>query len=154
MVGREPGAESEGFLCLNIYTPGTGGKPCPVILWIHGGELIQDSANLYDGTTLARNNDIVLVSINYCLRIFGFLDVGRWGPKYAGSANRGYEDHIAALAWATRTVRARMRKNYERLMAWCDFLRFCYGATANRVRTGTTTCVLNKLQNYSILSLT
>jgi|TARA_B110000263_G_C15189347_1_gene455317 para-nitrobenzyl esterase len=86
-----------------------------VIFWIHGGGLIQDSANLYDGTALARNNDIVVVSINYRLSIFGFLDVSRWGPEYAGSANRGYEDQIAALARATRTLRVRMGKNYNLL---------------------------------------
>ena len=104
MIGREPGAESEDCLYLNIYTPGTDGKPRPVMFWIHGGGFIQGSGNLYDGSALARNNDIVVVSINYRLSIFGFLDVSRWGPEYAGSGSRGFEDQIAALAWVADNI--------------------------------------------------
>lgn len=103
--GREiPGEESEDCLYLNIYTPAADGKRRPVMFWIHGGAYIQGSANEYDGTRLAAENDVVVVIINYRLGIFGFHDLSRYGDAYRGSASLGFQDQIAALGWVHNNI--------------------------------------------------
>lgn len=99
-----PGDESEDCLYLNVHTPAADGARRPVMVWIHGGAYIQGSANEYDGTTLARENDVVVVAINYRLGVFGFLDLSRFGPEYAGSAARGFQDQTAALRWVRDNI--------------------------------------------------
>src|SRR5690349_9988767 len=69
-----PGQFSEDCLYLNVYTPAArssfGGRP--VLVWIHGGGLVQDGARDYDGTKLAADG-VVVVTINYRLGALGFL---------------------------------------------------------------------------------
>lgn len=74
------------------------------MFWIHGGAYIQGSANEYNGARLAADNDVVVVAINYRLGIFGFLDLSRFGDAYAGSANLGIQDQIAALRWVRDNI--------------------------------------------------
>jgi len=97
--GELPGEQSEDCLYLNIYTPAATDANRPVICWIHGGGYIQGSANEYDGSVLAREQDCVVVGINYRLGVFGFCNVSSLGDEYAGSVSRGFEDQIAALRW-------------------------------------------------------
>lgn len=94
-----PGEQSEDCLYLNVHTPAADGAGRPVICWIHGGGYLQGSANEYDGSVLAREQDCVVVTINYRLNVFGFCDVSTLGEAYAGSVSRGFEDQIAALGW-------------------------------------------------------
>lgn len=94
-----PGESSEDCLYLNIYTPKPDSTARPVMVWIHGGGYLQGSANDFDGSALAAENDVVVVCINYRLGIFGYLDLSRFGEPYIGSANLGCQDQIAALAW-------------------------------------------------------
>lgn len=93
------GTESEDCLYLNIYTPAADAARRPVLCWIHGGAYFQGSANEYDGSVIARDNDVVVVTINYRLGVFGFCNVSALGDEYQGSASRGFEDQIAALQW-------------------------------------------------------
>jgi para-nitrobenzyl esterase len=70
-----PGPISENCLYLNVYTPtlrdrSGGGRP--VLVWIHGGGLVQDGARNYDGSKLAADGTVV-VTINYRLGALGFL---------------------------------------------------------------------------------
>lgn len=93
------GDESEDCLFLNIYAPESRAAPKPVLVWIHGGAFMCGSGNDYDASTLARDNDVVVVTINYRLGIFGFLNLQGLGPEFSGSANLGIQDQIAALRW-------------------------------------------------------
>lgn len=105
LAGREiPGEFSEDCLYLNIYTPAADDKNRPVMFWIHGGAYIQGSANQYDGTALAIENDVVVVIINYRLGIFGFMDMSGFGSDYDGSAALGFQDQIAALSWVRDNI--------------------------------------------------
>ncbi|MEM9456261.1 MAG: carboxylesterase family protein [Myxococcota bacterium] len=101
-----PGEQSEDCLFLNVYAPAdmTGSKP--VLVWIHGGAFTSGSANDYEATRLVADNDVVVVTINYRLGIFGFIDLTRFGPEYAGSANLGLQDQIAALRWVANNIAA------------------------------------------------
>jgi para-nitrobenzyl esterase len=92
----------EDCLNLNVFTPGTGGSR-PVMVWLHGGGFSGGSGNwvLYEGTNLARKEDVVVVSVTHRLNLFGFLhlaDLGA-GDRFANSSNAGMQDVVAALEW-------------------------------------------------------
>ena len=103
-LGDIPGQLNEDCLYLNVYTPANDRGQRPVMVWIHGGAYIQGSANEYDGSTIARDNDIVVVAINYRLGAFGFLGLGQAGERYRGSAMLGIQDQIAALTWVQDNI--------------------------------------------------
>ena len=100
-----PGLEmSEDCLFLNIFSPGTGRGDRPVLFWIHGGSYLYGSGNDYDGSNLALQGDVVVVTINYRLGLFGFGDFSSLGEEYAGSANNGISDQITALKWVRENI--------------------------------------------------
>ena len=86
-------------LFLNIYTPGCDDKQRPVLFWIHGGAFTQGSGNEYYGGVLARQGDVVVVTINYRLGLLGFLNLEALGDEFKGSASNGFRDQILALQW-------------------------------------------------------
>lgn len=97
----KPGTpQSEDCLTLNIWTPAVDAAPRPVLVWIHGGAFSWGTArnDLYDGGTLARRCDLVVVSIQYRLGAFGWLDLSEIGGEVT-SGNNGLLDQIAALGW-------------------------------------------------------
>jgi len=59
----------EDCLYLNVYTPNLNGK-LPVMFWIHGGGFLAGHSGLF-GPEYFMDNDVVLVSINYRLGLFG-----------------------------------------------------------------------------------
>lgn len=101
-----PGEEGEDCLFLNIYVPAGGAPNKPVMFWIHGGAFIGGSGNQYDPSNLARKNDVIVVTVNYRLGIFGFLNLQRMGAGYEASANLGIADQIAALKWVNDNIAA------------------------------------------------
>ena len=104
------GPMSEDCLCLNVWTSGPGsGHKRPVMVWLHGGGYTTGSGGFtcYDGKELARNHDVVVVTVNHRLNIFGFLylaDIG--GEKYAYASNVGMLDIVAALEWVRDNIAA------------------------------------------------
>jgi para-nitrobenzyl esterase len=98
--------EGEDCLTLNVWTPGLSGRR-PVMVWLHGGAFAYGSGNraVTDGANLARRRDVVVVSVNHRLNIFGFLDLpGIGGERYAQSGNAGMLDIVAALQWVRDTI--------------------------------------------------
>ncbi len=94
--------QSEDCLTVNVFTPSLDNAARPVMVWMHGGGFSAGSGNylLYDGTNLAKKEDVVVVSVNHRLNLFGFLhlaDIG--GSKWAGATNAGIQDLVAALQW-------------------------------------------------------
>jgi para-nitrobenzyl esterase len=100
--------EGEDCLTLNVWTPGLGdGAKRPVMVWLHGGAFGYGSGNraVTDGANLARRGDVVVVSVNHRLNIFGFLqlaDIG--GEAWAHSGNAGVLDLVAALRWVRDNI--------------------------------------------------
>jgi para-nitrobenzyl esterase len=107
MVQQAP--VGEDCLKLNVYTPAVGprsGKRA-VMVWFHGGGYMAGSGNAtsYDGTNLARKQDVVLVSVTHRLNHFGFLYLGDlFGEAYADSGNVGMLDCVAALSWVRDNI--------------------------------------------------
>jgi para-nitrobenzyl esterase len=100
----------EDCLNLNVFTPGLGSGNRPVMVWLHGGGFAGGSGNwiLYEGTNLARKEDVVVVAVTHRLNLFGFLhlsDLGG-GEKWANSSNMGMQDVVAALAWIKENIAA------------------------------------------------
>ncbi len=100
-LGTEP-AGNEDCLYLNIWSSGLDNDRRPVMVWIHGGGFSTGtgSSALYNGGVLAGRGNVVVVTINYRLNIFGFLrlkDITQGGIPSTG--NEGILDQIAALKW-------------------------------------------------------
>jgi para-nitrobenzyl esterase len=101
-------AMSEDCLHLNVWTPGLrdGGKR-PVMFYIHGGAYSGGSvdSDLYDGTRLCQRGDVVVVTVNHRLNLFGYLYLAELGgPEYADSGNAGQLDLILALQWVRDNI--------------------------------------------------
>lgn len=102
LFNREPMDEKESFV-LNIWSQGINdGKKRPVWVWIHGGGYSSGSGNqlpCFDGCSMARKGDIVVVTINHRLNVLGYIDLRGLGGKYSESVNLGMQDIVAALQW-------------------------------------------------------
>ncbi|XP_012860652.1 liver carboxylesterase 1 [Echinops telfairi] len=93
---------SEDCLYLNIYTPAdlTRKNRLPVMVWIHGGGLITGGASTYDGLVLSAHEDVVVVTIQYRLGIWGFFSTGDEHSR----GNWGHLDQVAALQWVQENI--------------------------------------------------
>ena len=95
--------ETDEHACLtvNVWAP-DGEGPFPVLVWFHGGSFVigASSQPVYDGALLAEEQDVVVVSVNYRLGAFGFLDARSFG----GVANCGVRDAICALEWVRDNI--------------------------------------------------
>lgn len=91
---------SEDCLFLNVWTSGMSGKR-PVMVWLHGGAWVScaGSAPGFDGTALARDGEVVVVTINHRLNLFGYIRLDDPDEDYAQSGNAGVLDMVAALQW-------------------------------------------------------
>ncbi len=99
--------ETEDCLTLNVWTPGSAGQR-PVMVWLHGGAFASGSANnpRLQGSRLARHHDVVVVTVNQRLNIFGHLDLSACDPDFAQSGNAGTLDMLAALRWVRAHIAA------------------------------------------------
>jgi len=97
----------EDMLKLNIWTPSLSGSR-PVMVYFHGGGFSFGSSYelaSHDGAQMARNHDVVQVSINHRLNILGFFDLTEvGGSAYEESVNVSMTDCIAALRWVQENI--------------------------------------------------
>lgn len=102
LLGIDVGAMAEDCLFLNVWTPACDNARRPVLVWIHGGAFVlgAGSQSLYNGESLARRGDVVVVTINYRLGSLGFLNLRDvCGDAMPACGNEGLLDQIAALEW-------------------------------------------------------
>ena len=101
--GEEGGVED--CLYLWVYTPSIANdtSPLPVLVWIHGGAFEVGSGRFsdYGPDRLMKGNDMVMVSINYRLGLFGFLSLGT--SEVPG--NMALLDQVMALKWIQRNIK-------------------------------------------------
>jgi para-nitrobenzyl esterase len=109
MVFRDAAA-SEDCLTLNVWTPTRDAKEkLPVMVWIYGGGFAAGGSSeaRQDGTVLAQQN-VVVVSMNYRLGIFGFFvhpELAKESP-HGAAGNYGLMDQRAALQWVQENIGA------------------------------------------------
>ncbi|XP_052438359.1 carboxylesterase 3 [Carassius gibelio] len=97
-----PTGVSEDCLYLNVYTPSQRSESdkLPVMVWIHGGALVNGGACTFDGSSLAAYENIVVVIIQYRLGILGYFSTGDKNSQ----GNWGFLDQIAALKWVQQNI--------------------------------------------------
>ena len=98
---------NEDCLFVNVAVPKkehSSMRKRPVIAWIYGGAFVGGSSALYPLAHMAKSGDVVVVSFNYRLGVFGFMS----HPAFAASSNGSYglEDQRAALRWVQRNIAA------------------------------------------------
>ena len=95
-VGRED------CLQLNVYSPDLKpNSPLPVMVWIHGGGFVIGSgSSVLQGPGFLMDHDVVVVSINYRLGIFGFLSL----ETEDAPGNLGLWDQRMALVWVRKNI--------------------------------------------------
>jgi para-nitrobenzyl esterase len=94
------GGMSEDCLYLNIWKPEKSGT-FPVMVWVHGGGYYGGSGSTYDGGNLAEAGEVVVVTINYRLNIFGFFahPALRAEDANESTGSQGTLDQVAAIRW-------------------------------------------------------
>lgn len=95
---------SEDCLILNVYVPHdfTGNVTLPVMVWIHGGGFRQGASGIYLADLLNAYGNAIVVTINYRLGMFGFLQSA--DGKLPG--NQGLWDQHLALKWIHENIAA------------------------------------------------
>jgi para-nitrobenzyl esterase len=103
--------DNEDCLYLNVWTPAVDAagyaRTRPVMVWFHGGGYSYGSGAwpLYDGANLVRKGDVVVVTVNHRLNVFGYLYLAELGgERYARSGNAGMLDLVASLEWIRDNV--------------------------------------------------
>ena len=94
---------AEDCLVANVWTPAVAdGGARPVMVWFHGGGFssLSGSSPLYDGARLCRRGDVVVVTVNHRLNVFGFLAL----DDHPDAANAGMLDLVAALEWVRDNI--------------------------------------------------
>jgi para-nitrobenzyl esterase len=103
-----PIQQSEDCLVLNVFTPGVNdGRKRPVMVWLHGGGFSSGSGSgrILDGTSLAHTHDVVVVTLNHRLNVFGYTHLGdAMGSDFTASSSVGLLDTIAALEWVRENI--------------------------------------------------
>jgi para-nitrobenzyl esterase len=99
----------EDCLRLNVWTPQINAThKCPVMVYMHGGGYSGGSGHdllSYDGESLARNHDVVVITHNHRLNVYGYLNLaGIGGEEFASSANVGMLDIVAVLEWVRDNI--------------------------------------------------
>lgn len=97
--------QSEDCLTLNIWTRDTSNK-LPVMVFIPGGGFVNGGSAdlLYNGAKLAANNDVVVVTINYRLNVFGFMNFAAIDSAFDDTGYLGIKDQVAALTWIKENI--------------------------------------------------
>ena len=107
----DDGIPGEDCLRVNVWTPALeSNAKRPVMVWLHGGGFVAGSGQelrAYDGESLARRGDVVVVSLNHRLGALGFLDLSpAKDERFAKSGNVGMLDIVAALEWVRENIAA------------------------------------------------
>lgn len=106
---RNEPPQDEDCLFLNVWTPAADNRKRPVMFYSHGGGFTTGSAasSYQDGGNLARTFDVVVVSTNHRLGVFGYLYLGDLGgEEYVSSGNQGLLDIRDGLKWVRENIEA------------------------------------------------
>ncbi|MBT0568659.1 carboxylesterase/lipase family protein [Williamsia sp. CHRR-6] len=104
-------AKSEDCLSLNVWASSSipPGQTRPVMVWVHGGAYVLGASSqpLYDGRSLVESGEVVLVTVNYRLGAFGFLDLSSFSDdEHVFDSNLALRDVVAALEWVRDNIAA------------------------------------------------
>jgi para-nitrobenzyl esterase len=101
------GPTGEDCLVLNVWTPtGSRNAKRPVMFWCHGGGFAIGSGQepYYHGANLAREHDVVVVTVNHRLNVLGYLYLGEIAGGAYENGNAGLQDLVLALQWVRTNI--------------------------------------------------
>lgn len=102
--GKKELRGAEDCLYLNVYAP-QGARQLPVMVWIHGGGYQTGAGSNFNPSTLAGEQQVVVVTVNYRLGALGFLAAS--GLEQGGAVgNYGLQDQQMALKWVRQNIAA------------------------------------------------
>lgn len=108
MLPNQCWPQSEHCQYLNVWTDTLDpNAKKAVMVFLHGGGYsVGSSINLepYPGDGMAKNDDVVVVSLNHRLNVFGFLDVSEYGEEYKNSKDASLADMVLALEWVRDNI--------------------------------------------------
>ncbi|XP_049825070.1 juvenile hormone esterase-like [Aethina tumida] len=107
---QENGSGNEDCLYLNVFTPKLDGN-LPVMVWIYGGAFINGAGT--NDPAYILDKDVVFVSFNYRLGIFGFVSTG----DLVAPGNAGLKDQVLALKWVQSNI-AKFGGNPRNVTIW------------------------------------
>ncbi|WP_374408465.1 carboxylesterase/lipase family protein [Pelagerythrobacter sp.] len=102
-------AQSEDCLFLNVWTPDADRRARrAVMVYFHGGAYNSGTVTdpLTHGQHLAAQGDVVVVSVNQRINVFGYGWLAPFGERFADSGNLGQLDLICALRWVRDNIAA------------------------------------------------
>ena len=108
--GRDdPKVRDEACLTLTVWSPDTSGS-LPVMVWIPGGAFVFGAGQfqLYNGSRLAANGNVVVVNITYRIGVFGGFELSDLGDGF--DDNLALRDQMAALRLDPRQHRRVRRR--------------------------------------------
>lgn len=91
---------SEDCLYLNIYRP-RGVENAAIVAFLPGEGFDFADASQFDGSHLASSQNIIVVTIQYRVGVFGFLSL-----KGIADGNMGLSDQITALEWIHKNAKS------------------------------------------------
>ena len=104
--GRDdPKVRDEACLTLTVWSPDTSAS-LPVMVWIPGGAFVYGAGQfqLYNGSRLAANGNVVVVNVTYRIGVFGGFELSDLGDGF--DDNLALRDQMAALRWIRENIAA------------------------------------------------
>ena len=105
-IDRRTISGNEDCLYLNIYVPKNNvdfeKNDLPVMFWIHGGSNIWGSGSSYDFSNLARKRDVIVVTINYRLGVFGWFSSDFIRETSSGLDKTSNFGHLDKFWWRSK----------------------------------------------------
>jgi len=104
--GRDdPKIRDEACLTVTVWSPDITGA-LPVMVWIPGGAFVYGAGQLqlYNGSALAANGNVVVVNVTYRIGVFGGFELGSLGAGF--DDNLCLRDQLAALRWVAENIAA------------------------------------------------
>lgn len=98
---------SEDCCVLNVFSPACDSARRPVMVYVHGGGYVTGGGGgaTLDGSNLASFGDVVVVTLNHRLNVFGYTNLGYIDSEsFCDAANAGQLDIIAALKWVRSNI--------------------------------------------------
>ena len=111
-TGRSPfrsADETEDCLYLDVHAPSAaaeGGKPLPVMVWIHGGAFNTGGVRSYADPSPLVSKGVIVVTLAYRLGAIGFLAHPALRDAEGADGDYGMMDQQAALRWVRANIAA------------------------------------------------
>jgi para-nitrobenzyl esterase len=109
--------QSEDCLFLNVWRPADRDEDrhdgdraegdrhdLPVLIWIHGGALVNGTGAGFDPTLMVESGKVIVVTINYRLGALGWLAAAALGDAGGNSGNYGLMDQQLAMTWVRNNI--------------------------------------------------